>query len=328
MKVVVLPEHVVHDQQLGEQHQSPPTDGGLVPAVQLLAQMMHVCCTLGSLLHQQEPAAEALHSSSSSSSRPVAAAGMRRKWVVLVAKCLLHISGWLQQQPAARFLVEADNTTVPAAKRICLAVARTNVQMLMRLSWGGVQLTELLQRVTEDTPLQLLLRCCSFAAEWLTEQLPEGCLLGGDVQPLAVQQASQQLLQQAADASSALQRLAQRLQQLKDSEQAFKKMTADKACDNSEWQQEVQQLDSCWQLLHSFAASVIDECPVSSSCCNPHCSNTGKLSEWQLVSGKGCVCNGCGVARYCSKACQVKMWAKHHRQVCMRLRAPAAVSAV
>jgi hypothetical protein len=140
-----------------------------------------------------------------------------------------------------------------------------------------------------------------------------------------MRQAAQQLLQQAANASSALQGLAERLQQLKGSGQAFKKMMADKACRNADWQQEAQRLDDRWQLLHSFAVGVIDECPVSSSSCNPHCLNMGKLSEWQLVGGKGCVCDGCGVARYCSRACQVKMWAKHYKRVCMRLRAPAAV---
>jgi hypothetical protein len=320
--VLSLEAHTAHDQQLGQQtlHHSQHTHGELVPEMQLLAQMMHVCCTLESLLYAQESAAAPI--SSSSSSRPVAAAGQGREWVVLVAKCLLHISGWLQQQPATSFSAAADKTTA----RILWA-NHADVQTLNGHCWG-VQLTEMLQRITEDTPLQLLLRCCSCAVSWLTEQLPVVGMPGGNVQPLVARQATQQLQQQAADASSALQRLAERLQQLKGSKQAFRKTKADKACDNSRWQQGAQQMDSCWQLLHSFALRVIDECPVSSSCCNPHCLNMGKLSEWQLVSGKGCVCNGCGVARYCSKACQVKMWAKHHRQVCRRLRAPAAVSTV
>jgi hypothetical protein len=148
--------------------------------------MMHVCCTLGPLLHQQEPAAEA--SSSSSSSRPVAAAGLGREWVALVAKCLLHISGWLQQQPAAHLLEVADKTAVPAEIQIYWAAVHENAQpaaQALMYSWGGVQLTKLLQRVTEDTPLQLLLRCCSFAVSWLTEQLPAVGLPGGDVQPSA-----------------------------------------------------------------------------------------------------------------------------------------------
>jgi hypothetical protein len=337
MKVAVLSleEHNGHDQQLGQlglqMHHSQHTHGGLVSKMQLLAQMMHVCCTLGSLLHQQEPAAEVTNSSSGS--RPAAAAGLGREWVVLVAKSLLHISGWLQQQPAARFLqgVE-DETTAPAAMR-ALWAAGADVQEVLCASRQGVQLlcrTEQLQRMqcalAEYTPLQLLLRCCSCAVSWLTEQLPVVGVPGGDVQQSTVRQAMQQLLEQAADASSALQGLAERLQQMKGSEQAFKMLTADKACGNSQWQQKVQQVDECWQLLHSFAAGLIDECPVSSSCCNPLCVNVGKLSERQLVSSKGCVCEGCGVARYCSKACQVKMWAKHHRRVCRRLRAPAVVS--
>lgn len=81
------------------------------------------------------------------------------------------------------------------------------------------------------------------------------------------------------------------------------------------------QLQACWQQLQELATAVVDEFPVRIFCGNPDCFNMAKLSEWQLVAGKSCICSGCGVARYCSKGCQVKMWPTHHKPVCLRLRA-------
>jgi hypothetical protein len=54
-------------------------------------------------------------------------------------------------------------------------------------------------------------------------------------------------------------------------------------------------------------------------CCNnPRCCNTSGLSEKAVVTGKGCLCAGCEVARYCSKSCQAAHWGGTlgHKPVC------------
>ncbi|WIA30937.1 hypothetical protein OEZ86_000987 [Tetradesmus obliquus] len=49
-------------------------------------------------------------------------------------------------------------------------------------------------------------------------------------------------------------------------------------------------------------------------CCNhTGCANLGRLSEAELVAGRGCVCGRCFAARYCSKECQVAAWPLHRR---------------
>jgi hypothetical protein len=60
---------------------------------------------------------------------------------------------------------------------------------------------------------------------------------------------------------------------------------------------------------------------VRHCCNNPRCGNTSGRSEKALVSGKGCLCAGCKVARYCGKRCQAACWKKtEHRPVCKMLR--------
>jgi hypothetical protein len=63
-------------------------------------------------------------------------------------------------------------------------------------------------------------------------------------------------------------------------------------------------------------------------CCNnPSCSNTAGLTEASIVSGKGCICAGCKVARYCGKACQAAHWKPTHKAVCRMLRARSGTAA-
>jgi hypothetical protein len=40
------------------------------------------------------------------------------------------------------------------------------------------------------------------------------------------------------------------------------------------------------------------------ACNNPACSSVSGPSELLLVNGRSCVCGGCRVAHYCSRACQ------------------------
>jgi hypothetical protein len=62
---------------------------------------------------------------------------------------------------------------------------------------------------------------------------------------------------------------------------------------------------------------------VPHCCNNPGCSNLAKAGEQSMVSGKGCKCSGCQVARYCGKDCQKAHW-KQHKPVCKMLQAAIA----
>jgi hypothetical protein len=297
---------------------------GLIPDIKKLAVLARVSCELGTLLVQpcrqqrQQPAAEPGVVGSRSSS----SAGAARQFVVLAAKSLLHMSSWLQQRPGEG-LITASLQSLGGPKDHKRANAPSVIALF---SWGGMDLQQLMDSYDTTTQLQLL-HGCIYSTGWLLQQLSVAGVARQDgPQAAAAQKAQQQLLQQGTAVMHAMQSMQEQLQLLGSSCLGASKVDGDAGGKQQQKQREKQglQLDECWQLLHSFAVRVIDECPVSSSCCNPHCVNVGKLSEWQLVSGKGCVCNGCGVALYCSKACQVKMWAKHHRRVCRRLKAPAA----
>lgn len=55
--------------------------------------------------------------------------------------------------------------------------------------------------------------------------------------------------------------------------------------------------------------------PTSMACNNPSCISLAKDSEQQMVGGRGCLCAGCKLARYCGKQCHVAHW-KVHKAVC------------
>jgi hypothetical protein len=54
-----------------------------------------------------------------------------------------------------------------------------------------------------------------------------------------------------------------------------------------------------------FGAAAASQVPVKVCCNRPGCWNMQQLSEAVLVGGKGNICSGCKVARYCGKECQV-----------------------
>ncbi|KAF6253578.1 hypothetical protein COO60DRAFT_1643060 [Scenedesmus sp. NREL 46B-D3] len=74
------------------------------------------------------------------------------------------------------------------------------------------------------------------------------------------------------------------------------------------------------QQLEAFGAAVAAQVPVKLCCNRPGCANLGQLSETVLVGGKGNICSGCKVARYCGKDCQVQHW-KQHKASCKRIQA-------
>jgi hypothetical protein len=59
------------------------------------------------------------------------------------------------------------------------------------------------------------------------------------------------------------------------------------------------------------------------ACNNPTCSNLSGPQELQLVNGRSCMCGGCRVAHYCSRACQRQHW-KAHKAVCQAIAAAQA----
>ena len=63
------------------------------------------------------------------------------------------------------------------------------------------------------------------------------------------------------------------------------------------------------------------------ACNNPTCSKVSGATDIKMVSTFSCVCAGCGVARYCSRACQKQHWKKQHKPVCEALAALLAAAA-
>uniref|UniRef100_A0A383VPY6 phytol kinase n=1 Tax=Tetradesmus obliquus TaxID=3088 RepID=A0A383VPY6_TETOB len=76
--------------------------------------------------------------------------------------------------------------------------------------------------------------------------------------------------------------------------------------------------------LRAVGAAVAAALPVGWACNNAACTNLGKLSELQLVSGRGKVCSGCRQVRVCSAECQKQHWKAGHRLVCKNLAAVAS----
>ncbi|KAF8057932.1 hypothetical protein HT031_005878 [Scenedesmus sp. PABB004] len=82
-------------------------------------------------------------------------------------------------------------------------------------------------------------------------------------------------------------------------------------------------LDSdCVRQIAALAEAMVGAAPQQACCNNPRCGALAKLSEAELV-GRGCICAGCRVARYCSPRCQTAHW-RHHKRACHALRAGPA----
>jgi hypothetical protein len=113
-------------------------------------------------------------------------------------------------------------------------------------------------------------------------------------------------------------------------------------------QDAVQQADAAAAALHVLAAAddaaaasaayagmcqqlqalgtVLNTLPMPYAFNSPACVSMLGPSELAAVSGRSCVCGGCRVARYCSRACQRAAW-KQHKPVCQALSAAAAGAA-
>jgi hypothetical protein len=71
--------------------------------------------------------------------------------------------------------------------------------------------------------------------------------------------------------------------------------------------------------LKTLGQALCNLLPTELACNNPSCGRFEGLSEMQGVSGKGRVCGGCKVARYCCKECATAHWKAGHRAVCKRI---------
>jgi hypothetical protein len=83
--------------------------------------------------------------------------------------------------------------------------------------------------------------------------------------------------------------------------------------------EEADVLPAAW---HSLGVS-LTSLAFPYACNNPTCSNLSGRQELQLVNGRSCMCGGCRVAHYCSRACQRQHW-KAHKPVCQAIAAAQA----
>jgi hypothetical protein len=81
------------------------------------------------------------------------------------------------------------------------------------------------------------------------------------------------------------------------------------------------------QLGAAVATQLATPAAAALCCANPSCSNCSKLSERELVSGKGTVCSSCRAVRVCSAECNKAYWKAGHKKACGRLKATAAAAA-
>jgi hypothetical protein len=297
-----------------------PAEGSYWPEIDTVAVAASMCCSLGKLLSEQTPAQVAESSSSNgSTSGGSSAARPGSDWMVLAAKCMLHVTTWLQQQPSTAITAAAVSTyrnTGEVKQKAGPAAAFCHMAMLLEQCQDAEQGSCQLVGRAHTSSLVLVLHTAMRTVRWLSRQLLASSISVGS--STVIEAAAAAVLRFLADKADAT---AGTLEVTVEKLHLFvHKHASSSAADSSALVTMHQQLQDCWQQLQSLATSVLAELPVSSCCGNPSCFNMAKLSEWQVVGGKGCLCDGCGVARYCSRACQVKMWHKLHRVACMRLR--------
>jgi hypothetical protein len=81
---------------------------------------------------------------------------------------------------------------------------------------------------------------------------------------------------------------------------------------------------AAWLCSPSIAGNLLDSLqglstqlstlPIHEACNNPACRVTVGSREQGLVCGKACVCGGCRMGHYCSRACQREHWPVHQLQ--------------
>jgi hypothetical protein len=81
---------------------------------------------------------------------------------------------------------------------------------------------------------------------------------------------------------------------------------------------------AAWLCSPSIAGDLLDSLqdlstqlstlPIHEACNNPACRVTMGSREQGLVCGKACVCGGCRMGHYCSRACQREHWPVHQLQ--------------
>jgi hypothetical protein len=319
-------------QQQQQQQQQPRQreDDKLCPQLLVLAKLGAVCSQLGALVCE-------------GSSSKADEAGSAWQWVALTAKCLLFSSKWLQQQPAAAMADAAyvRSAILPKAPRSDGGRNGGQSRVFDTASLMSFVQLELLAR--SSPPLAASYIYSHSRAPFMKVLSGCQCMLEGVQLLLARTELPRAAGQQpgaAAAASSAAQKAQQQLPGVKFRLQCnattlrmFFNVTSRESaavvqeelakflreCTQGSSQRE--NVNQEWKQLQDFAASLFDECAVAGSCGNPDCISIDKLSEWQLAGSK---CVSCGIAHYCSRACQKVMWVKRHKPVCKRLQGVTA----
>lgn len=203
-----------------------PADGKLWPELAAVATAAGACCKLGTMLIEHKPALLAASKkdsnnsncgtsstsrvSSNASCSSASTANPAKDWVVLAAKCMLHLGTWMLQQPgqavikaafSSLYSLAADRSSSGGLSGVMGPCAKA---LLLDQRHGAAQGGLLLQFPVHTSPLVLLLHSAVCTVRWLREQLQAAAgssLSGGTGQQQA---AAKQLSMRAQVTAKAL----------------------------------------------------------------------------------------------------------------------------
>jgi hypothetical protein len=240
-------------------------------------------------------------------------------WLTVAARSM-----WLMGQVLSELLLASASSSSSVSRQ-------TEQELLHRVSEQSANLTGY-HMVTEEY-FGALLEGAYVCVEWLASQLCH-MQLPGDVAAVDRVSSSSSSPEDTASSMPLLTQLLQQHAQLQTGlYAAVQRCTAAGQLDKT--QHDVKSaaaaslLRRVWgdQLpgqLRAFGAAVAAGLPVGWACNNAACTNLGKLSELQLVTGKAKVCSSCKQVRLCSAECQKQHWKAGHKLVCKKLAAAAA----